>query len=150
MLALIDLAGLNAFDDGPVAVHPLADVEEHRRIVDRDDLGRHDSRVRTKGLLDQQVDGIRLEDDIVVAQQQERRPLDHGEGLVDRCAEPSCGVADGDEGARCDSSHPGVQGQLRSSSHDQDAQLVIVLGHQRGEGRLEVGIGIRRHNNGHD
>ena len=82
MLAVVDLSVLNAVDHCPglVAVH--ADVEQDGGIVPVDELGRHHAGVRAERLLDQVVDHVRIERDVVVAEEEEGGPFDHPQRLV--------------------------------------------------------------------
>ena len=80
VLAVVDLPGLHPLDHraGLVGVHP--DVQQDRRVVPADHLGRDDAGVGAERLLDHDVDGVRVRRTVVVAEEEEGRPLDHRPG----------------------------------------------------------------------
>ena len=84
VLLLVDLAGLDAGVGRAEAVDGAADLEQHLGVVGAHQLGPDDAGVRPVRLLDQHPHRRRVEHDVVVAQQQERRALHHLERLVGR------------------------------------------------------------------
>ena len=107
VLAVIDLPHLHPLDHrtGLVGVHP--DVQQDRRVLPADHLGRDHTGVGAVGLLDQDVDGVRIRRTVVVAEEEEGRSLDHPHGLVDRRPEPPIVVEAPHEGLGQDPPHPG-------------------------------------------
>ncbi len=82
VLPVVDLALEDPVDDGPGLVTAHSDVQEDPRVVPVDEFRRDDPGVGAVRLFDQQVHAIGVQRDVVVAQQEERRTLDHAEGLV--------------------------------------------------------------------
>ena len=71
VLPLIELPWLHTLDHGPKAVNALANVQQHRAVINIDHLRRDDASVGPEGLLDEQVDRIAIEHHVVVAQEEE-------------------------------------------------------------------------------
>ena len=66
---------------------------EHTGVVPRDQLRADEAGVGAVQLLDEQADGVRLEDDVVVAEAEEPAvAFDEAQHLVGRCAEPGVGA----------------------------------------------------------
>ena len=143
VLAMVDLALDDPVDDcaGLVAAHP--DVQQDGRVVPVDELRGHHAGVRAERLLHQLVHDVRLERHVVMAQQEERRPLHHAQRFVGggRIAGPAGQVAH--EGVGQDAPDPLRHlGALVAGREDQDGKLLVVLRRQGGEGLLEPGPGI--------
>ena len=60
LLAVVDLADLDAFAHDPEAIAGLTDVQEHEGVFVGDELGRDDARVRAKGRFDHQLHARRV------------------------------------------------------------------------------------------
>ena len=82
VLPVVDLALDDAVDHGTrlVAAHP--DVEQDCGIVPVHELGGHHAGIGAEGLLHELVDGVGVEGDVVVAEQEEGGPFHHAEHLV--------------------------------------------------------------------
>ena len=113
------------------------------------ELRGHDAGVGAERLLDQLVHGVGVQRHVVVAEQEERRPLHHAERLVGRggVAGPPRQVAH--EGVGQDAGHPlGDLGIVLAGRQDEDGELLVVLGRQGGERLFEPGPGLGRDHDG--
>ena len=149
MLAVVDLALDDAVDDGTglVAAHP--DMQEDGGIVPVDELRGDDAGVGAEGLLDELVDGGRIEGHVVVAQQEEGGTLDHGQRLVGRCGVRGSVREVADERVRQDATDPlGHAVAVVARGEHQDRELLVVLGGQGGERLFEPGPGLGRDHDG--
>ena len=107
-------------------------MEQDERIVVGHDLRRDDARVRPKGGLDHQLDGVRFEANVVVAEEEERRPLHHERGLVARRREAAILFQHAHEGVRSDRRHALGDVQGVAVRQYEQAQFLVVLRRQRG------------------
>ena len=141
---------IHTVDDRPALVDRHADVEQLARVVPADQLRRHDSGVGPEGLLHQDVDGVGVRGDVVVAEQQQRRPLHHRQDLVGAGPEPPVDREPAHEGAREHRRHHrgGVDGAGRVE--DQHRQLGVVLGGEGPQRLLEPFSGVARDDHGDD
>ena len=84
MLLLVDFAFLDAGVRAPETIDGATDLENHRRIVDGDELWAHDRGVRAERLLDHDPYRRRVHDHVVVAHEEEGGAL-HGLDRLVRC-----------------------------------------------------------------
>ncbi len=92
VLGLVEIAPLDERGRLAVAVRTHANLQEPLGAVPVDDLGPHHAGIGPVGLLDHDLDGVAGEAHVVVAQQQERRPLHRIESLIGSCAESAVGL----------------------------------------------------------
>ena len=127
MLAVVDLVGLHPLDDGPALVHAHSHVDQELWVVPAHDLGGHDAGVRAERLLDEEVDGIGVQGDVVVADQVVGGAVDHRAHLVDRRTESAVLVEPAHVRRGEDGCHPGREPFGGAGVQDQDGQLSVVL-----------------------
>ena len=84
VLAVVDLPRFHPVDHGPALVDGHPHVQEARRVVPTDEFGRDDARVGTERFLYEDVDGVGIRGDVVVAEQQVGGALDHPDHAVRR------------------------------------------------------------------
>jgi hypothetical protein len=77
VLAVVNLSWCDALTDRTGAIGLLANVQEHPIVVVRDVLWRHDSGVLSHRSLDHLGYSVWCKHDIVVAEEEERGPIDH-------------------------------------------------------------------------
>ena len=149
VLPVVDLAFGDAIHDGARLVTGHADMEKDAPVVPVHELRGHHPGVGSERLLDHLVHRVVVQRDIVVEEQKERRTLHHGQRLV-RCGGVT-GVARQvpDEGVGQDPGHPVRHlGVVLPSGQDENRELLVVLGRQRGEGLFEPGPGVGRDHDG--
>ena len=88
VLSLVELTGLHSLDGRTETVDAEADLEQAVGCVPFDEFRADDARVGAVGLLDHPAHGVGSGSDVVVADQEVRRPLDSGQRLVRRRREP--------------------------------------------------------------
>ena len=146
VLSVVDLALEDAVDDGSGLVAAHADVQEDVPVVPVDEFRRDDPRIGADRLFDQAMHAVRVQRDVVVAQQEERRALDHVESLVGGCGIPGPARQVPDECVGQDPGDPRPDGRLvLALGQDQDRQLRVVLRGQRRHRLVEPGAGVGRH-----
>ena len=150
VLLLVDLAG---FDAGVRATQPVdraTDFEEHVGFVERHELRADDRRVGPERLFDHHADRRRVEHDIVVADEEERRALHGTEHLVRSPTEPGIATDATHERGREGRGDPGGRVVGRAGVDDQHRERRVVLGPEAGHGFLEEGAGVAGDHNGND
>ena len=105
LLAVVDLARLDPLLDDAEAVRRLTDVQQDERVVVGHDLGRDDAGVGAKGRLHHLLDGVALEEHVVMTEEEESRPLGHQRGLVARRPEALVLLEGAHKRQRSDRSH---------------------------------------------
>ena len=142
VLLLVELTRIDAGVGRTEPVDGAPDVEEHLGVVGAHELRAHDAGVRAVRLLDEHTHRGRVEHDVVVAEQQERRVLRDRERLVGRGREPRAGVEPPHEGARELGGHPCRGILVGPAVDDQEREVGVVLVDEAGEGVLEPWPGI--------
>ena len=137
VLLLIDLVGLDARERDAIVVDRHADLEEDLRMVVIDDLRTDDAGVRAIRLFDHDPDRVRVEHDVVVAEQEERRAFDRAQRLVGGGREPSIGAQPADVGIRHRGRDPGGRVVRRAVVEDEDRERRVVLERERVDGLFE-------------
>ena len=150
VLTLVDFSGLHPLNHQAIAIHALADVQQHRWVRHRDHLGGDDSGIRAEGLLDEEVNTVGSKPDIVVAQEQERCALHLFERLVDRRSEAAVLLKHRHKGLRVDGRHAARDISRGAIDHHQGAQFGIVLLCERPQHDLERVIRVRGNHHGDD
>jgi hypothetical protein len=89
VLALVDLARLDALGRRPEAVRVESQMQQHGMVLGPHDHRCDDPRVGPERLLHHQVDRVRCEHDVVVAEAQECSTFDHPDDLVARRGIPA-------------------------------------------------------------
>ena len=113
------------------------------------ELRRHHAGVGAERLLHQLVDGIGIERDVVVQEQEEGRSLHHAEGLVGGGGVAGVSRQVAHEGIGEDPGHPLRHlGIVLPGRQDEDRQLLVVLGRQRRKRLFEPGSGVGRDDDG--
>ena len=144
VLLLIELPRLDPGVRRAEAVDGAADVEQHARVVGRDELGPDDARVRAVRLLDERADDGRVEHDVVVADEQERRALDAVQRLVGRLGEPGGLGEAADERARQQLGDPRRGIDLTAAVDDHHGEIGVVLVGQAAQRVVEPGPRVPR------
>ena len=137
VLLLIELAGLDERRGHAGLVGGLTDAQDPRRVVPLHDLGCDHARVRAERLFDHRSDRVGRERDVVVAEQEERRPFDDVEHLVGGHAEPRVGIESPDVGRGQHASDRRRRVVRAVGVDDQDRQGEVVLVAQRDQGLVE-------------
>ncbi len=149
VLPVVELALSNAIHHGArlVATHP--DVEEDAGVVPVDELRGHHPGVGAERLLDQLVHHIGVQRDVVVEEQEEGRSLHHAQGLVGGGGVPGSPRQPAHEGIGEHAGHPPHDlGIVLPGRQDEDRELLVILGRQRGKCLVEPGPGVRRDHDG--
>ena len=142
VLLLVQLAGLGRRGHGSGLVDGPAHRTDAPRVVPVQELGAQDPTVGAEGLLHQVADGVGGQGHVVVAQEEERRPLHRVEHPVGRRAVPGVGALAGHPGLGQDGRHARRRVLRAGVVDDQDRQGAVGL---RGEGLqhlLEPGTGV--------
>ncbi len=150
VLTVVDLVGVDPLHHRTGLVHGHAHVDQALGVVPADHLGRHHPGVGPERLFDQQVDGVREQGDVVVAQQVVGRPVDHGAHLVDGGAEATVLLEPTHVGGGEDGGHPRGYVLGTGRIQHQDRELRIVLRGQRGQRLFEPRTGIVGDDDGDD
>ena len=111
----------------PVLSTEHADLEQLARVVPGDELRPDDAGVGAERLLDEGADGVRVEGDVVVAEQVEGGALDDAEHLVGGGAEAGVAVEAADVGRGQDRGDPGGRVLVAAGVDDEDRQGRVVL-----------------------
>ena len=126
VLLLVELARLDAGVRGAEPVDRLTDLEQDLRVVVVDELRPDDRRVGPERLLDQQADRGGVDDDVVVAEQDEGRALHHLDHVVGRRREARGLREPADERAGQDARDAGGGIDRGSGVQDQDREGRVV------------------------
>ena len=142
VLPVVDLAVLDPVDhrSGLVAAHP--DVKQDGRVVPIHELRRDDAGIGTERFLHHVVHHVVVEGTVVMAQQEEGRPLDHVQRGVGGGAVPEVAGELADEGVGQDPADPFGRVLAFSGGQDEHRKLLVVLPGQGGQGLLEPRAGI--------
>ncbi len=137
VLLLVQLARLGVGGQVAGLVHRRAHLQQGVGFVPTHQLGPGQAGVGPEGLEHQGPHGVGLQRHIVVAQQVEGRPFDHGPGLVHRGAEAHVLLGAADIGSGQHRSDPGL-GVLGAGGVDhQHRQALVGLVPQRRQALLE-------------
>ena len=130
VLPVVDLAGDDAVHHGAclVAAHP--DVEQDAGVVPIDELRGDDAGIGAERFLDQLVDRVGVERHVVVAEQEERCPLDHAEHLVRGGGVPGPAGQLADECIRQETPDPLSEIGVVPGREDEHRELPVVLRRQ--------------------
>ena len=150
VLAVIDLTGLDAVDHRAALVHPHPDMEQSPGVGEVHHLGSDHAGVGAEGLLHHQMDGIRVGGHVVVAEQEMRCTLDHGQHLVGRRRKPLVGVEPAHIGAREGGSHARRRILGAGGVEHQHGQVRVVLSAERLQRLVEPRSGIACHHHRDD
>ena len=142
VLFLVELAPFAQREGGTETIGAHAHVQQRFWLVPAHQLGADHARVGSVGLLHQEPHGVGSQGDVVVADQEERRPLDHGEGDVYRRPRSTVGLEPTDVGTRGDFSNSvgGVVVTFRVD--DEDGEVGILLVDQGSQRFLEPRAGV--------
>ena len=144
VLFLVDLAGLDARERDAVVVDRHPDLEQHLGVVVVDELGPDDAGVRAVRLLDHHADRIRLEHDIVVAEEQEGRALHERHRVVRGRREADVRVQPAHEGPRHRGRDPRRRVVGRAVVEHEHRQRGVLLGREARERVLQPRTGVAR------
>ena len=149
VLPVVDLSFDDAIHHGTRLVAAHADMEEDARVVPVHELRRHDPGVGPERLLHQLVDGIGIEGDVVVQEQEEGCSLHHAEGLVGSGGVAGVSRQVAHERIGEDPGHPLRHlGIVLPGRQDEDRHLLVVLGRQRRKRLFEPVSGAGRDEDG--
>ena len=149
VLPVVDLSFGDAIHHSTRLVGAHADMEEDARVVPVHELRRHHPGVGTERLLHQLVDGIGIEGDVVVQEQEEGCSLHHAEGLVGRGGVAGVPRQVAHERIGEDPGHPLRHlGIVLPGRQDEDRHLLVVLGRQRRKCLFEPVSGAGRDDDG--
>ena len=144
MLLLVDLAGLDARERDAVVVDRHPDLEQHLGVVVVDELRADDAGVRAVRLLDHHADRVRVEHDVVVAEQQEGRALHERQRVVRGRREADVRGQPAHEGPRQRGRDARRRVVARAVVEHQHRQRGVVLGGEARERVLEPRTGVAR------
>ena len=150
MLLLVELAPLDQRRGRPGLVNGHSHLEQVERVVPRHQLRADDARVGSEGLLDEQAHRVGLGRDVVVAEQEERRPLHHRQGVVGGGAEARVLVQPADERAGQHGRHPARGVGRAGGVEHQHAQVGVVLGPEAAQRLLQPRPGVVGDHDRHD
>ncbi len=142
VLFLIDLVGLEPGEGDAVVVDRHPHLDEDVGVVVVDDLRPDDAGVRAVRLLDHEPGRVGIEDDVVVAEQQEDRAFDRRQRVVGRGREPAFGRAPAHERPRQGPADPVGRVLGGPVVEHEDGQGGVVLGPEGGQALLEPGAGL--------
>ena len=100
LLAVVYLTEFDAFVHDAESVTGLANVQQDHRIVVVHELWCDDAGVGAKGRFNHQLNGVWFETNIIVAEEEEGRAIDHQGRFIARSREPAILVEDSDVRAR--------------------------------------------------
>ena len=150
VLLLVELAPLDQRRGRPGLVNGHSHLEQVERVVPRHQLRADDARVGSEGLLDEQAHRVGLGRDVVVAEQEERRPLHHRQRVVGGRAKAGVLVQAPDERTGQHRRHPGRRvGGARGVDH-QHAQVGVVLRPEAAQRLLQPRPGVVGDHDRHD
>ncbi len=148
VLLLVELAPVDQRGARPGLVDRQPHTQQPVFVVPVDQFGGHDAGVGPERLLDHDAEGVGLGGDVVVAEDQERRPLDGVEHVVGRRrkpgrAPPAIGTAQEGVGQHGRNARTGVF--AAGAVDDQDRLVRVVLGAHRPQGLFEPLTGLIGH-----
>ena len=148
VLLLVELAPFDQRVGDPDTVHGQPDVGQPLGPLPLDQLRAHDAGIGAHGLFDEESHGVGVGSGVVVAEQEERRPLHRHQGLVGSLREPDR-LQPAHVGVGYDRPHPRLQVAARPGVDDQHREVRIVLGAQSGEGLLQPVARVTGDDDGH-